>query len=103
MSLLEDIKASLRITTSALDTEVQTLIDAARYDMERVGVDPTLLALEPESQNLENAFVKQAVANYAKAHFGYDNEEAPRFDDSYRRIVCDLMNSSANIAASEGE
>ena len=100
MALIDDIKVSLGIKTSSRDVEVQGLIDAALYDMDRVGVDPELLELN-ESENLDNAFVKQAVACYCKAHRGFDNDEAKWLDDSYRRIVCDLMNSSANIAAKE--
>lgn len=102
MTLLADIKTALRIKTDALDSEVETLIGSALYDMRRVGVNPTLLdedALDDEP----NFFVKQAVTAYCKAHFGYDNAEADRFDDAYRRIVCDLMNSSENIAAAEEE
>lgn len=98
MALLDDIKLSLRVTTDALDSEVQGLIDAARFDMGRVGVDPALLELNSD-EDLDNAFVKQAVRCYAKAHFGFDNSEAERLDDSYRRIVADLMNSSHNVAA----
>ena len=101
MALLDDIKVALRVTTNAMDNEVTTLMNAALYDMRRVGVDPGLLTLS--DGNLENAFVKQAVTVYCKAHFGYDNAEAYRLDESYRRIVCDLMNSSANIAAASGE
>lgn len=97
MALIDDVKASLRVTTSALDEEVRTLIGAALYDMERVGVDPALL--DETSGNIDNPFVKQAVTAYCKAHFGFDNAEAPRFDEAYRRIVCDLLNSSRNIAA----
>ena len=106
MALIDDIKVSLRVTSDVYDSEIRVLIDAARYDMERVGVDPSLLALNPRTQDLDNGFVKQAVRCYAKAHFGYDNAEAERFDGSYRRIVCDLMNSSRNVAAiavEEGE
>jgi hypothetical protein len=100
VTLLADIKTALRIKTDALDSEVETLIGSALYDMWRVGVSPALLdedALDDEP----NLFVKQAVTAYCKAHFGYDNAEADRFDDAYRRIVCDLMNSSENIAAKE--
>lgn len=92
MALIDDIKLSLRVTTDALDAEVQAYIDAALYDMERVGVDLDLL-------NSDNAFVKTAIIAYCKAQFGYDNSEANRFDEAYRRIVCDLLNSSENIAA----
>ena len=97
MALRDDIKSALRVTTDALDAEVDMLIDAALYDMERVGVNPALL----DRDDLENAFVKHAVTAYCKAHFGYDTDEATRLDDSYRRIVCDLLNSSENIAAME--
>lgn len=100
MALLDDIKAALRLTTDALDSEVEMLVGAALYDMERVGVNPALLEVDSE-EGLENLFVKHAVIAYCKAHFGYDNAEADRFDDSYRRIVCDLLNSAENIAAME--
>lgn len=102
MTLLADIKTALRIKTDALDSEVETLIGSALYDMRRVGVNPTLLD-EDTLDDEPNFFVKQAVTAYCKAHFGYDNAEADRFDDAYRRIVCDLMNSSENIAAAEEE
>ena len=102
MSLLEDIKKSLRVKTDTLDSEVQMLIDGALYDMWRVGVNPELLELD-DDENLENAFVKHAVTAYCKANFGYDVSEAMRFDDAYRRIVCDLMNSAENIAAINAE
>lgn len=102
MALLDDIKLSLRVTTDALDAEVQMLVDSALYDMERVGVNPDLLVVDEET-GIANAFVKTAVTAYCKAHFGYDNAEATRFDDSYRRIVCDLLNSSQNIAAIANE
>ena len=100
MALLDDIKVALRLKTNALDAEVETLIGAALYDMERVGVNPALLD-EGTLDDEPNFFVKQAVTAYCKAHFGYDNAEADRFDDAYRRIVCDLLNSSENIAAEE--
>ena len=102
MTLLADIKIALRVTTDALDSEVETLIGAALYDMERVGVNPALLEVDDED-GIENKFVKQAVTAYCKAHFGYDNAEADRLDEAYRRIVCDLLNSAENIAAMEEE
>lgn len=102
MTLLADMKIALRVTTDALDSEVETLIGAALYDMERVGINPALLEVDDE-EGIENTFVKQAVTAYCKAHFGYDNAEADRLDESYRRIVCDLLNSAENIAAMEEE
>ena len=103
MALLEDIRKSLRVTTDTRDSEVSMLVAAALYDMERVGVNPALLEVDPETGDIANGFVKHAVTAYCKAHFGYDVPEAARFDDSYRRIVCDLLNSAENIAAMEPE
>lgn len=101
MALLDDIKMVLRVRTDALDAEVAMLIDAAKADMIRVGVREELV--NPKSESAMNPLVKQAIALYAKANFGFDNGEAERFNSSYRQTVCDLMNSKANIAAMEGE
>jgi len=102
LTLLADIKVALRVTADGFDSEAQTLIDAALYDMERAGVNPALLEKDADG-DIANAFVKQAVTAYCKAHFGYDNAEAERFDDAYRRIQIDLLNSSENIAAIDPE
>ena len=98
MTLLDDIKTSLRVTSEAFDAEVSMLIDAALYDMERAGVNPALLELDSE-EDLANQFAKHAVTAYCKAEFGFDNMEAARFKESYYRIVCDLLNSAQNVAA----
>lgn len=87
MALLDDIKLSLRLTGDDFDAEVQNLIDAAIADMRRVGV-------KDEALDSETALVKMAVTCYAKARFGFDNEDASYFDSSYRQIVTDLVNSS---------
>lgn len=100
MALVDDIKVSLRVSTDAMDAEVQMLIGSALYDMERAGVNPALLEVDAEGC-ITNAFVKTAVTSYCKANFGYDVSEAARFSDTYYRIVCDLLNSSENIAAKE--
>lgn len=99
MSLLDDIKVSLRIVSDDFDSEVEMLMGAALYDMERAGVNPALL----DADDLENAFVKTAVAAYCKAHFGYDNNEAERFNRTYEGILNRLLNSYENIAAIAAE
>lgn len=98
MSLLDDVRVAVRVSHSATDVEIQMWIDAALADMKRVGVrEELLLDASPA------ALVKAAVVCYVKANYGYDVEERPQFSDSYRRIVCDLLNSSANIAAGESD
>lgn len=87
MALLDDMKRILRVSASELDPEVQLLIDAAREDMARAGVPAEVI-------DREGALVTHAVALFCKARFGYDNSEAARFDESYRALVCDLVNSN---------
>lgn len=101
MALFDDIKTVLRVKSNSLDSEVSMLIEAAKADMIRVGVRPELV--NPDDEADLNPLVKQAIACYAKAGFGYDNNEATRFARSYRQTVTDLMNSEVNIAAGESE
>lgn len=98
-TLLDDIRLITRTSTKALDSELSMLIEAAKRDMVRVGVREELV--NPDDDADIDPLVKQAIACYCKAHFGYDNSEARRFSQSYRQTVCDLMNSDANSAAQE--
>ena len=99
MTLKDDIKTSLRIVSDDFDHEVEMLIGAALYDMERAGVNPALL----DEEDMENGFVKTAVTAYCKANFGYDNAEADRFNRTYEGILNRLLNSYENIAAIAAE
>lgn len=99
MALFDDIKTVLRVKSNALDSEVSMLIDAAKADMIRVGIREDLVS--PDDETDLHPMVKQAIACYAKANFGYDNSEANRLRSAYYHTVADLMNSDANIAAQE--
>lgn len=96
MSLRDDIKVSLRVNSTVVDTEVDALISAALADMRRVGVSDEFL----DTSN-PHPLVRMAITCYAKAAFGYDNSEATRFQESYRQIVCDLMNSTWSMGKEE--
>lgn len=99
MSLVDDIKLSLRIVTDDFDPEIRALADAAMADMERVGVRPELLELDDDGNLLRrNALVWQAAVAFCKSRFGFDNGDAGRFEEAYYRTVVDLMNSAANVA-----
>lgn len=97
MALLDDVKVALRVSTDALDAEVSAVVDAATADMKRVGVPESMLGdkIDP--------YVKLAVILFAKAHFGYDNDEAPRFEASYRQIVKDILNSPSTYGGGGDE
>ena len=90
MALVDDVKAALRVSSDAYDSEVEGLIAAAKRDLDRVGVPDSMT-----KDGSEDALVKMAVVLYCKARFGYDNSEAGRFEESYRQTVCDMLNSPA--------
>lgn len=96
MALLDEVRRAVRVSDGYYDDELKTLIDTALFDMENKGVDPDFI----HGKNGEYPpIVKQAVVLYAKANFGLDNEDAPRFAEAYRLTVCSLLNSCKNVAA----
>lgn len=86
MSLLDDVKVAVRVKSTATDSEIQALVDAAFADMKRVGVDEALLDVDSP-----HALVRSAVLCFVKARYGYDNEDASRFESAYKQTVIDLM------------
>ena len=73
--MLETIKTALRISTSAFDNEIQTLIDAAFLEMSGLGVTAaTSTTTDPQ--------IISAVVSYCKWLFG-NNEDADRWRDIY--------------------
>lgn len=79
MSLLDDVKKALRISSSAYDDEVTDLIDAGKSDLRLAGI-----YFKSETEELPlDPLVKRAVITYCKAYFGYENTDADRFIDSY--------------------
>lgn len=87
----QGLKVALRVSGDDFDDEVDALAAAALADMRRVGIKDEFLV---ESDPL----TRMAVTCYAKAQFGFDNDDAARFQSSYRQIVVDMLNSSANGA-----
>lgn len=75
--MLDDIKDALRITEDDFDNEINGLIEAAKEDLKTSGV---------AASNLTKPLCKQAIILYCKASFGYDNNEADRFMQSYEHI-----------------
>lgn len=92
MSLLDEMRLELRVTTNYTDSEISRKIAAAIADMRRCGVKDALLDAEEP-----NPLVVEAVAMYCHAYYGMDNAtERPQFIEAYNRVLCDLLNSKAN-------
>ena len=88
MALIDDVKLALRITNSTFDREVEDLINAARRDLVLSGV------LQTKANDENDPLIKRAITVYCKAHFGYDNPEAERFEESYNMLKAHLTLSA---------
>ena len=87
MPILEDVKKALRITNNAFDDEVTDLIKAGESDLRLAGI-----FFEDETPEEEyHPLIKRAILIYAKAHFGYENTEAERFEESYIMLKKQLI------------
>lgn len=93
MAMLDDVKIALRVSNTALDTEIADLIAAARRDLILSGV----LAAKANSDT--DALVKRAVITYVKWQFGWDNQEAERFMAAYTMLKQHLTLSQEYTSA----
>ena len=84
MALLDDVKLALRITSSAFDNEIEGLIEAAKADLRLSGVS------DAKVKDENDPLISRAITVYCKAHFGYDNPEAERFQQSYDMLKAHL-------------
>jgi len=77
MAILEDVKLALRITNTALDTEINDLIAACKIDMSLSGV---------KEISDTDAIVKRAIITYCKSNFGLDNKDSEKYQSSYELL-----------------
>lgn len=77
MALIDDVKAILRISNTAYNTEISDLILAAKADLGICG----LLAITET-----DPLIKRAIILYCKANFGYDNPDAVKLNESYEML-----------------
>jgi uncharacterized phage protein (predicted DNA packaging) len=93
MALLEKVKAALRISHDALDeAEIVPLIEAAKQELAIAGV---VVAED------DDPMIIRAATTYVKAHFGYDNSEAERFERIFNSIKSELSQVTAYIQKPE--
>ena len=95
-SYLASVRLSVRNTSTAFDSEITDLINAARADLVLGGV------LEEKANDESDPLIKKAVTTYVKAEFGLDNEDADRLRASYKEQRNGLTLSDSYIAAEEG-
>ena len=93
MALLDDVKVACRVTSTAYNTELTDLIDAALADLGITDIDPDLLV---KTGNMP--LIKRADLTYCKMNFGeleegkYDRLKAA-YDEQKSQL---LMSSTYN-------
>ena len=77
--MLDKVKLALRISNDAYDSEITSLINACKRELELVGI---------ASSNFYTSdyMITQAIILYCKANFGFDNSEADRYQKAYESL-----------------
>jgi uncharacterized phage protein (predicted DNA packaging) len=84
MAMLDDVKIALRVSHTALNSEITDLIAAARQDLILSGILPA------KANSDTDALIKRVVITYVKAHFGYDNPDHERLISAYHQLKLHL-------------
>lgn len=105
MTLLDDVRTELRVTTERTDSGIRIYINSAIFQMENRGVNPEFLAEDANDGDYHD-IVKDAVICYCKARYGRNIEASERNAclASFDSIVASLLNGKQNVhyeAASE--
>lgn len=87
MTMLEQIKMALRITTNAYDAELNNLIAAAAIDLGFAGVNE-------ERESVNNPIIIRAVSTYCKMNFGTV--------DDYDRLKASYDEQKAQLSMATG-
>lgn len=83
MSMLDDVKKACRVTTNALDSEYQRLINAAEKDLGVAGV----------SYETADDLVEEAIITYCKMRSGIP-EDYDKLKSAYDEMKSQLSNAT---------
>lgn len=94
-TLLDTVKKALRVSHNKLDdAEIVPLIEAAKKELAIAGV----VAVDEA-----DPMIVRAVTAYTKAHFGYDNPEAERFERVFNSLKSTLSQVGEYNTEKEGD
>jgi len=88
MDILDDARKALRMSNTALDSEITDLVNGARQDLILSGI------LSTKANDDTDALIKRAIIIYCKAYFGFDNPDAERLQKSYDSLKMSLVLST---------
>lgn len=94
-SYLESVRLSVRNTSTAFDSEITDLINAARADLVLGGVN------EDKANDESDPLILRAVQTYVKAEFGLDNPDADKYRAAYKELRNGLTLSDSYIKSAE--
>lgn len=112
MSLLDDVKAAMRIGHTALDELIGRNIVGAIADMENKGVSAEWLGTDAVTAPIDLSDVDEAalpsaafgpIVSYVMTHTLLDFDERGDFMDIYESQVCTLLNGPMNAVYESGE
>ena len=84
MAMLDDVKLALRVDGNDLDSELQSLIDAARADLKLAGVSAE------KADSDDDPLIRRAIITYCRAHFDVDDWVFERLLQSYDMLKAHL-------------
>ena len=112
MSLMEDVKAALRIGHDALDDLIGRKIVGAIADMENKGVSAkwlgtdavaTPITIDDVDEDSLPSLAFGPIVSYVMIHTLLDFDERDDFMEIYESQVCSLLNGSMNAVYEGGE
>lgn len=83
-NLQQLVKKSLRLSSDYFDDEILSLMITAKREIERAGI----------IYDENNEMIQQAVVQFCKSRFGYDNKEAHRFERNFNEMLKSMSLSS---------
>jgi uncharacterized phage protein (predicted DNA packaging) len=86
MPLLDDVKKACRVSHTALDTDIDDLISAARQDLKLSGIS----SIKADAEADIDPLIKRSIIVYVKSQFEADAEKADRFQKAYEMLKAHL-------------
>lgn len=85
MGLFDEVKAALRVSTedAGITGEIRDLIGGAKRELRRLGVQSK--EISADSEVIQDEILKRAVILYAKAHFGF-SEDQEKYLEIYEKL-----------------
>lgn len=91
MAILDEVKKSLRITSSTFDDELTNMIAAAKLDLKIAGIEHADLSAD----NPTDALIVLAIETYCKMHW-------PGFKDDYADLKASYDEQKAQLTMAAG-